>query len=122
LFAQRFPEAVDFFAEHLVVNYCPLAFVEESGANRTPDKLPAVEKLKLFSACDEHLREVVRILQPEWLLAIGGFAEVCARRVFPGEGPRIATILHPSPASPAANRDWAGLAIAKLAAIGVWKV
>jgi len=121
LFAERFPRALDFFAEHLVVNYCPLAFVEQSGANRTPDKLPAEEKRKLFAACDDHLREVVRILQPEWLLAIGGFAEICARRIVSADGPKIATILHPSPASPAANRNWSGLAAAKLAEIGVWR-
>jgi len=120
LFAERFPRALDFFAEHLVVNYCPLAFIEESGANRTPDKLPAAEKRKLFAACDEHLREVVRVLQPEWLLAIGGFAEICAGRVVSPNGPKIATVLHPSPASPAANRNWSGLAAAKLVEIGVW--
>ena len=78
LFAQRFGRAEDFFAEHLVVNYCPLAFLEEGGANRTPDKLPALEKANLFSLCDEHLRAVVHILQPEWLLAVGGFAENAA--------------------------------------------
>ena len=121
LFAERFPSAADFFADHLVVNYCPLAFLEEGGANRTPNKLPADEKLKLFSVCDDHLRQVVRILQPEWLLAIGGFAEICASRVISGPSPKIATILHPSPASPAANRDWSGLAKAKLEEIGVWE-
>ncbi len=120
LFANRFPQAADFFAGHFVVNYCPLAFMEESGANRTPDKLPVQEKEQLFSACDEHLREVARILQPEWLLAIGGFAEICARRAFPSDSLQIATILHPSPASPAANRDWSGLAAAKLRTIGIW--
>jgi single-strand selective monofunctional uracil DNA glycosylase len=98
-----------------------LAFLEAGGANRTPDKLPPSEKVKLFAACDEHLREVVRILQPEWLLGIGAFAEGCAWRVFPGNGPRIASVLHPSPASPAANRDWSGLATAKLEELGVWK-
>jgi len=120
LFAKRFPRAQDFFNDHLVVNYCPLAFLEEGGANRTPNKLTAGEKRKLFSACDEHLREVVRILQPKCLVAIGGFAEVCARRIILGSEPRIVTILHPSPASPAANRDWSGLATAKLEEAGVW--
>ena len=121
LFASRFPVAEDFFTEHFVLNYCPLAFMEASGANRTPDKLSPSEKRDLFAACDEHLRQAVQILQPEWLLAIGGFALGCAERVFPGGSPRLASILHPSPASPAANRDWAGLATARLCELGVWK-
>ena len=34
-------QSPDRFAERLfVVNYCPLVFMEESGSNRTPDKLP----------------------------------------------------------------------------------
>jgi len=120
LFATRCPQAAEFFAEHLVVNYCPLAFLEESGANRTPDKLPVEEKSKLFSACDEHLREVVRILQPQWVIGVGGFAQRCLQRVCCGDSPRIVTVLHPSPASPAANRDWAALATAALQQAGVW--
>src|SRR5437773_3586656 len=66
LFAERFGSADKFFEEHIVINYCPLAFVESSGRNRTPDKLPASERSALFAACDQHLRDVVRILQPKW--------------------------------------------------------
>ncbi|SRR5260221_133399 len=121
LFEKRFAKGENFFVGHFVVNYCPLAFLEEGGANRTPDKLPMMEKQKLFSVCDQHLREVVGILNPEWLIGIGAFAEACARRVFPDDSIRIATLPHPSPANPAANRDWAGLASAKLEAVGVWE-
>jgi single-strand selective monofunctional uracil DNA glycosylase len=120
LFIKRFPQTADFFSEHFVVNYCPLAFLGETGANHTPDKLPASEKVGLISACDKHLREVTRILQPEWLLGVGGFAEACAQRVFPGRSPKLASVLHPSPANPAANRDWAGQATAKLEELGIW--
>ncbi|PIE76850.1 single-stranded DNA-binding protein, partial [bacterium DOLJORAL78_65_58] len=42
-FQERFGSAEGFFAEHFVVNYCPLVFMEESARNRTPDKLPAAE-------------------------------------------------------------------------------
>jgi single-strand selective monofunctional uracil DNA glycosylase len=35
--------------------------------------------------------------------------------------PRIGRILHPSPASPAANRDWAAVATRQLVELGVWK-
>lgn len=121
LFAERFPRAPDFFTDHFVLNYCPLAFFEQSGTNRTPDKLPSAEKTKLLVACDEHLRAVVRALQPEWLVGVGAFAEASARRAFPEDGLKIATILHPSPANPAANRGWAKLATAALEKLGVWK-
>jgi single-strand selective monofunctional uracil DNA glycosylase len=121
LFAQRFVSAEKFFDEHVVVNYCPLAFVEGSGRNRTPDKLPASERAALFAACDEHLRDVVRILQPEWIVGIGDFAAKRAQQLFSGEPLRVCRILHPSPASPAANRDWALLAATQLRKLGIWK-
>jgi single-strand selective monofunctional uracil DNA glycosylase len=121
LFAQRFGSAQEFFAAHLVMNYCPLAFLESSGRNRTPDKLALSERAALFAPCDEHLREVVRILQPEWLVGIGGFASKRAEHLFSGERLRIGRILHPSPASPVANRNWADLATRQLQQLGIWK-
>lgn len=120
LFASRFGQASEFFREHLVLNYCPLAFVEKSGRNRTPDKLPAREREALFAACDEHLRTSLEVLEPEWLIAVGDFAFKRARSVFDRGGPKLGRILHPSPASPTANRDWATQACAELERLGVW--
>src|SRR5437762_2080994 len=121
LFAKRFGVAEKFFEEHMVMNYCPLAFLEKSGRNRTPDKLPASERKALFATCDEHLREIVRILKSEWLIGVGDFAARRAREVFTDPPPRIGQILHPSPACPASNNDWAGTATAQLRNLGVWK-
>ena len=121
LFAERFGSAENFFEEHLVMNYCPLAFVESSGRNRTPDKLPASERSALFAACDQHLRDVVRILQPQWLVAVGDFAFKRAEQILAGGQIRLGRILHPSPASPAANRDWARLATIQLRELGIWE-
>ena len=121
LFAQRFGKPEAFFAEHIVMNYCPLAFLERSGRNRTPDKLGASEKVALFAACDRHLRAVVGILRPEWLIGIGAFTAMRAQQVFPNGSAVIGRILHPSPASPAANRNWAALAARQLEALGVWR-
>jgi single-strand selective monofunctional uracil DNA glycosylase len=127
LFGKHFGSAEKFFEKHLVVNYCPLAFVEVSGRNRTPDKLPANERALLFAACDEHLREVIRILEPEWLIGIGDFTGKRARDVIASSAspasdpPRLGQILHPSPACPASNNDWAGIATAQLRKLGVWK-
>ncbi len=121
LFAERFGSAANFFEEHMVMNYCPLAFVERSGRNHTPDKLSASERAALFGACDEHLRNVVRILRPEWLVAVGDFAFKRAEQVLASGQVRLGRILHPSPASPAANRDWALLATSKLRQLGIWE-
>jgi single-strand selective monofunctional uracil DNA glycosylase len=121
LFAKRFGAAERFFQEHMVMNYCPLAFCEESGRNRTPDKLPANERTPLFTACDEHLRKIVRILEPEWLVAVGDFAFKRAGQILAGRQIRLGQILHPSPASPAANCDWALLATRQLRQLGIWK-
>jgi single-strand selective monofunctional uracil DNA glycosylase len=120
LFGERFATAERFSAEHAVMNYCPLAFVEATGRNRIPEKLPAPEREALFAACDRHLRDVVHALSPEWLIGVGSFAADRAERVLAGTGVRVARILHPSPASPAANRDWAGVATAQLVELGVW--
>lgn len=121
LFAQRFGSADKFFQEHFVANYCPLAFVEASGCNRTPDKLPSPERASLFAACDRHLREMVNILQPDWLIGVGGFAAQRCAEVFRNEELRIECILHPSPANPGANRDWAGTVTKQMIDMGVWK-
>jgi single-strand selective monofunctional uracil DNA glycosylase len=121
LFADRFGTAEKFFASHFVANYCPLVFMEASGANRTPDKLPTAEKAALFQLCDQHLRAIVAALAPEWIIGIGQFAATRAQEIFPNGKPKIGRILHPSPASPAANRDWAGLATGELKKLGVWR-
>lgn len=120
LFAERFGTPEQFFAEHIVMNYCPLAFLESRGRNRTPDKLPASEKAALFAACDRHLRAIVAALQPEWLIGVGNFAVRRAEHLFQDGSLKLGRILHPSPASPAANRNWKGLAIRQLEALGVW--
>lgn len=119
LFSQRFPRADDFFAEYFVANYCPLAFFDH-GRNLTPDKLPASEMAPLEAACDAHLRAIVEALQPEWLIGVGGFAEARAVEALRGMNVKIGRVLHPSPASPAANRGWAEAAEKQLRALGVW--
>lgn len=120
LFAEEYPDPDDFFDEHFVVNYCPLAFLEESGRNRTPDKLPANEMAPVLVACDRHLRTVVEVTKPEWVIGVGGYAHKRLKLLFEGTPVSIGNILHPSPASPAANKEWAPKAKAQLLEQGVW--
>lgn len=110
LAAERFGSAEAFFARCLVWNYCPLLFLEASGRNRTPDRLPAAERAELFAACDAALREAARALCPRVVVGVGRFAEARARAALAGLDVRVAALPHPSPASPAANRGWSAAA------------
>jgi single-strand selective monofunctional uracil DNA glycosylase len=120
LFADRFGAPENFFARHFVVNYCPLAFLEVGGRNRTPDKLPAAEAARLLRICDAHLRRVLEILRPAWIIGVGEFATRRARLVSQAFPVQVGQILHPSPASPMANTDWPGTATSQLQRLGVW--
>lgn len=108
-----------FFSRFFVANYCPLAFLEKSGRNFTPDRLPVAERTKLEDACDAALRSTIEHFQPKYVIGVGKFAERRANIALDGLDLRIGTILHPSPASPAANRDWVGKATAQLRDMGV---
>jgi single-strand selective monofunctional uracil DNA glycosylase len=130
--AARFGSAPAFFEQCFVVNYCPLVFLEASGRNLTPDKLAAIEREPLLAACDAHLREALAALRPEWVLGVGAWAmkralaaladrDACERAgIGAAEAPRVDTILHPSPASPIANRGWAPAVDKRLAELGVF--
>ncbi len=103
----RFGTADAFFAEHFVMNYCPLVFLEEGGRNRTPDKLKVAERRALYEVCDRAFRRSVEVLAPELIIGVGRFAQTRAREALDGLDVEISWVLHPSPASPAANRGWA---------------
>ena len=118
LFAARFGTPEKFSVDHFVTNYCPLVFCEAGGRNFTPDKLPAAAQARLFAACDAHLRRVLEILEPEWLVGVGGFAQ--ARGAAVAGKVKLGGMLHPSPASPAANRGWSAAATKQLVALGIW--
>ena len=127
--ARRFVIPERFFRRFFVHNYCPLAFVSETGANVTPDKLPAEQRQPLFDLCDRLLLATISQLQPQWLLGVGAFAEDRARRVVAAASGRqrrglpqdlqFGRIPHPSPASPAANRGWEPLVDRALEGLGL---
>lgn len=119
LFRDQFGQAEEFFREYWVANYCPLVFMEASGRNRTPDKLPVAEAQALYQICDQHLQQLVEVLKPEWVIGVGAFAEQRAREALAAGPVKFGRILHPSPASPAANRGWAEAVLPQLRALGL---
>jgi single-strand selective monofunctional uracil DNA glycosylase len=108
-----------FFERFFVANYCPLLFYDSAGRNLTPDKLPAAERAPLFAACDEALRRMVEAMGIRWAVGVGAFAEARLREALAGYPARVGRILHPSPASPAANRGWAEAVARDLRALGI---
>jgi single-strand selective monofunctional uracil DNA glycosylase len=115
----RFGSPEAFFSRFFVANYCPLAFFDKEGANLTPDKLPPAMRMLLMRACDDALRRTVELLDAPLVIGVGKWAEARAREALAGLPVRVGSILHPSPASPAANRGWARQAEEQLAALGV---
>ncbi len=118
---ERFAAPEKFFERFFIINYCPLVFAEASGKNRTPDKLPKDERNRLFSLCDNALDRVVRALDAKFVIGIGAFAEKRIEDAVAKDGIRIGRILHPSPASPLANKGWAEQAERQLTELGVFK-
>ena len=122
LFQEKFASPEAFFEKHFILNYCPLVFMESTARNRTPDKLPAEERAELDRVCDDHLESVLKILSPKFAVGVGTYAEKCLTRAVNkiGSSAKVCRILHPSPASPAANRGWAEQAEQQLYDAGVW--
>lgn len=122
LAASRFPDADDFFDLYTVVNYCPLAFIDKgrTARNITPDNLglPPDQRRALSSLCDAYVRDALGMIGCRTLIGVGTLMERKLRALFPSN-PRIFSILHPSPASPAANTGWAAKVSQKLRGLGM---
>lgn len=125
LMQQRFGTPEAFAVEHAVMNYCPLVFMERSGKNLTPDKLPAADRKPLERCCDDYLISVIGLLEPEFVVGVGKYAEKKLSSIIKTAdlrvNPEVCWVLHPSPASPAANRGWAEAAVRQLLEQGIWE-
>ncbi len=123
LFSQKYPVATDFFEEHIVMNYCPIIWLGVRGQNITPDKLPQERIQQVEQHCLNHLAQVVQILQIETIVGVGAYAHDKAKQLqqeYELDSLNLAKILHPSPASPAANRGWAEQAQKQLIDQEIW--
>lgn len=113
----HFDSADSFFETFYVHNYCPLMWLEKSGRNRTPVQLPASERAQVHDFCDDALRIVIRALRPQVVVGIGNYARDRCKFALEGDvvnGLTVDYVLHPSPASPAANRGWVTAIASKL--------
>ena len=108
-----------FFRTFFIHNYCPLLFLADTARNVTPDKLKASERSSMTEPCNRALRRFIEILAPRRVIGVGVWAEARAREALDGLDLEIHRILHPSPASPAANRGWSEQASAQLRAMGI---
>ncbi len=112
LFEEMYGSADNFFAHAYVANYCPLIWMSGSGANITPDKLPREQVAAVDAACQRHLVRLIEVMQPRLLVGVGAYAlrqlELAATALPAEQQERLVlgTILHPSPASPVANKFW----------------
>jgi len=124
LMGERFGSAEAFFAQHAVMNYCPLVFVDkgEGGRNIVPQKLKKGERDALETVCDAYLDDVLRLIKPRYLVGIGQYAKEkllgSKRRLGLPNG--VFSVLHPSPSSPLANQGWSELATRQLEEEGIW--
>jgi single-strand selective monofunctional uracil DNA glycosylase len=116
---KRFETPDRFFARFFVLNYCPLLFMEESGRNRTPDKLPVAERKALFEVCDRALFATISYLRPKMVVGVGGFAAKRATISLKDMNVHFGRITHPSPANPLANRGWEERVEGELAALQI---
>ena len=117
LFEELYGTAEAFFAHSYVANYCPLIWMSESGANITPTQLPKEQMQQIDAACQRHLVRLIDILQPRYLIGVGAYALKqlqIAAKTLPNRSFTLGTILHPSPASPVANKNWPALPMQQL--------
>lgn len=123
LFKERFSTPERFFEEHFVTNFCPLLFTADNprGKNLTPENLLPAERNAVLKPCDTFLRKLTEILKPEYLVGVGAFAQKAAQRACEGIPVKITTVIHPSPASPIANKGWAENVSATLIRQGIWQ-
>ena len=115
----HFGTADAFFSRFFVWNYCPLAFLESSGRNRTPDKLVLTERRELYELCDQALLKIVALLKPRFVVGVGSFSERRIKLTVSAGDVVCGGVLHPSPASPKANRGWARQMSQQLVSLGV---
>ncbi|MCL4123632.1 UNVERIFIED_CONTAM: hypothetical protein GTU68_022443 [Idotea baltica] len=110
------------FRHIFVHNYCPLAFLAETGKNITPVDFKVKERKPLEAICDTYLLRAVELLNTKHLVCIGNYVKQRAEKAFAQADithVKISLMMHPSPANPAANKGWRAIAINQLKEAGI---
>jgi single-strand selective monofunctional uracil DNA glycosylase len=122
-FKEKCEKPENFFASCFVYNLCPLAFMNGTGKNITPPQLPSLVRNKLNSTCEQAFINIIKLLRVEIIVAVGRYAKVRAENALKGSqlkgSVRVESILHPSPANPAANKGWKDIIDQQLLQIGI---
>lgn len=122
LIASHYPNA-DFASDIAFFNYCPLGFLlnTKTAKNETPDHLAKEERKALEDVCNNYLDDVIEMINPEYLVGVGKYAEAKLLSANGSTGKKVFSIIHPSPGNPQANSNWAGKTELRLKEAGLWK-
>ncbi|XP_076667158.1 single-strand-selective monofunctional uracil-DNA glycosylase [Andrena cerasifolii] len=109
-----------FFQHAYVHNYCPIALMNKKGCNITPAEMKGAYQQTMHNACDKALANVIRLLNVEIVIGIGGYAEKRAQLVAKSSKlpVKILCLPHPSPRA-ANNTNWSEKATKKLTEFGL---
>ena len=95
----------------------------KTGKNITPPDMKKIDLRKnLFQHCDDALKKVIELYDIRHIICLGRLAESRAKKVIKDNKichVQVHFLIHPSPASPAANRGWNDLAMASLIQAGI---
>ncbi|XP_023030236.2 single-strand selective monofunctional uracil DNA glycosylase isoform X1 [Leptinotarsa decemlineata] len=98
-----------FFKYSFVCNFCPLALMKVNGCNVTPAEIKDMKIRKILeAACDDWYLKLIRVLQPEIIVAIGTYIEKKTKDLFKThsvDGITVAYMPHPSPRA-VNNQNW----------------
>ncbi|CAG9834316.1 unnamed protein product [Diabrotica balteata] len=98
-----------FFENALLLNFCPIALMKSNGSNVTPAEIKDTKVRKsLEAACNNWYLEVIRLLKPKFIVAVGGYIDKKTKDLFKSNNINDIQILcmpHPSPRS-VGNQNW----------------
>ncbi|TMH65897.1 MAG: single-stranded DNA-binding protein [Betaproteobacteria bacterium] len=114
----RFETPLRFFAHFFVLNYCPLCFLAQGGANLALDKLPVAARRRLFIACDRAIDMAADTLNIRYAVGLGRFATERVAAILGGKA-ICGGAPHPSPANARVGRNWANEMDRALAEMGI---
>ena len=98
LLENEYGSAESIFKSVFLLNHCPLMlFSGERATNITPDKITGPTTKALLERCDEHLREVVDIMQIERVIGVGRYSEKRALNALSGIDISVTCLLYTSP-------------------------